>query len=733
MRVFLMLVLAISLFAFETTLAMSQAEETDRILVTAERWLEPTRRTNETVYTGTEITARGMELQGVRALSSVWEAMKILPGVHMEASEGLGLGAEQRNVRIRGVPGTLGSLTLDGVPNYGANPIGPRDYIYDMENIDNISVFKGAVPADLGTGVGSRGGAIVLQPLWARENPGMQASQGLGSDSFQRSFGRLDSGRLGDWGTRLSISGSHSKADQWRGPGQIGPRRNLNATAVQPFAGRGQFRLWVNHNDLDQHLFPALDFSQVQNLSENRRFAYNAERTGIPGIDRNYFDFNRGTYKNTDFIGFLELNPSDALDLSFKPYRSAEDTTIFQGVTMAGGRVQRRLREATRTGAIAQAAWSGPELTAVLGYHYEDTDLEVSVENFAITPEGLVFQGFGVRATPDSAAIHSPHIKLAGRWSRMDWQLGLKYFRYSEGNSQGFVSRPPDFEIVPAPDLDRRSRTYDILLPTLGVGSQLTDQLYVYGSYGRNFIRPYMFLPLVNLYNNNRTTFQAQGIALDELFDGFDIERSENYDIGLRYTHDRFELTPTLFYARHRRVMTPLFDPRVNLTYNQNAGSATSHGLDLQTDLFLTNNLTAFANVTYTRFTYDDDLVFQGQTLRARGNQLVDTPELILRAGFSYTRNQFEIGPSLRYTGSRFGDVQHREEIDAFTLFDLRISYTIRDWLNSDALRISLEINNIFDKTHISRIAASDFDRGGSASYQVGAPRTAVLSASVVF
>ena len=53
----------------------------------------------------------------------------------------------------------MGAMTVAGVPNYGGNPMGPREYLYDMENFENIAVYKGAVPADLGTGVGARGGA----------------------------------------------------------------------------------------------------------------------------------------------------------------------------------------------------------------------------------------------------------------------------------------------------------------------------------------------------------------------------------------------------------------------------------------------------------------------------------------------------------------------------------------------------------------------------------------------
>ena len=45
-------------------------------------------------------------------------------------------------------------MTVEGVPNYGIMPIGAREDIYDMENMESVSLYKGASPADLGTGSG---------------------------------------------------------------------------------------------------------------------------------------------------------------------------------------------------------------------------------------------------------------------------------------------------------------------------------------------------------------------------------------------------------------------------------------------------------------------------------------------------------------------------------------------------------------------------------------------------
>ena len=202
-----------------------KAKETtlQEVTVSEERIVTPTRQADETVYTGSEVTAKGIEVVGTRAKTSAYEAISLLPGLDVESADGRGLGVEQSTLRVRGIKGMVGALTVEGVPNYGGNPIGPRDYLYDMENMSGIAVYKGAVPANIGAGVGTRGGALELKPNWPKEKFGAELSQAGGSNSYHRTFLRLDSGSLPVTETKISGSYSFTEADKWRGPGELGP------------------------------------------------------------------------------------------------------------------------------------------------------------------------------------------------------------------------------------------------------------------------------------------------------------------------------------------------------------------------------------------------------------------------------------------------------------------------------------------------------------------------------
>jgi len=201
-----------------------EMKELPEVEIKGEKILLPTRQTGETVYTGVEVTQKGITLSGEKGKANVYEALSFVPGVVFESPDSNNLASEQANVRIRGVRGYLGGLTVEGVPNYGANPIGPRAYIYDLENFESVAIYKGAVPADLGSGVGNRAGAIELRPLWAKEKFGLNFSQTLGTFDYLRSFVRLDTGNLTPLKTRMSLSYSYAREDKWKGPGDLGPR-----------------------------------------------------------------------------------------------------------------------------------------------------------------------------------------------------------------------------------------------------------------------------------------------------------------------------------------------------------------------------------------------------------------------------------------------------------------------------------------------------------------------------
>ncbi|WP_417912388.1 TonB-dependent receptor [Candidatus Electronema sp. TJ] len=743
---------ALAGLAVAAAAAQAAAAETEmaEVLVTGEKLITPSMQASETVYTGSEITPKGIELQGARASTSAHSALDMLPGVNVESPDSTGLAAEMSSVRIRGVRSSMGAMTVEGMPNHGGNPIGPRDYLYDMENMRGISLYKGAIPGDIGTGIGSRGGAVELRPDWPGSDFGLRFKQGLGSNSYTRSYVRLDSGPVTEAGAAVSGSYSFSQADKWRGEGELGPRNNANFALTQPLGAKAEVKLWCNHNDLDQHLYRPLTWKETQNLSANYEKDFNAARTGVAEKDFEYYGYNRGSYENNDLLAILTVQAADSLRLAVKPYRTQEDAEIVQGVAPAaasagasssGGAssagtpasVQKRLRDIKHTGLIAEAMTEQDAVKGTLGYHLEGADSSILTQNYALTSSGLAYRGYGrMTVSDDDSWINSPYVKLAGTRGVLDWQAGLKYFRYTEAASKGYISdKTAPYALKRAPDIDQEEKTLDIWLPTAAAAWHFSNELEGRASYGKTFIRPYSYLPLHNIYSQNRAAFLAKGISLQDLFAGYDFEQADIIDLGLRWTSGSFEVAPTLFYGKHKNLLTTIYDPRVGLNYQQNVGEATGYGLDLEMNAYLSSQLTAFVNPTWTSMTYDEDLSYAGKRRPTEGNQVIDSPEWMVKAGLIWNWRQFEIAPMLRWLGERYADAENQNEVDSAFVADLRMSWLLPPLLQSKEMKLSLELNNMLDKEYISSISGSDDSRGGQASFYQGAPFSAMLTFSV--
>lgn len=699
----------------------------DTVVVSGDRVTTPTRQTTDTVYTGSQVTRTGIEAQGTKATISVYESVKILPGISVESADPYGLSAEQKNIRIRGVRGYLGALTVFGVPSWGGNPMGPREYLFDTENLDSIAVYKGAVPADLGTGVGARGGAIELRPLWPKETFGVRLSQGFGTDTYRRTYLRLDTGTLPRIGTAVSLSGSVTNADKWKGPGDLGPRRNMNVMLRQPLPGGTTFKLWVNVNDLEQHLYRPLSYDEVERLGANYDEDYNHRRHHSAGRDIDYYRYNRGEYRNRDVIAEVPLALSEHVQLSLKPYWSDEDTNILGGSTNKGGIITKRSREIERYGVISRLDMTFSPARATLGYWFESSDMLIRTANY--DPVTSAYKGSGMHMHNDgNGIVHSPFAKVSGTLGTLDWQAGIKFFYYEEPESQGYTASSPARPLRPAQDLSVKERHYEEWLPSLGLAWHVTDAMELYGSYGRNQIRPYAYLPLINMYNQNRAKFQASRISLNELFSGYDMEISDNYELGVRFWWERVELSAAVYYVKHRDLLTTVCDRRVGLSYYRNMGDATGHGLEIESSVFINKNITLFLNPTYTRLTYDNDLTYQGTTIRCKDNQVVDTPAWTFKAGMILTWRDFEFVPMLRYMNRRYGDAGHSERIDNYTVVDIKLGYTVRTLPFAKTMQVTLECNNLFGEEYVSVIDAMDDNRAGSTSYNVGSPFSTMLN-----
>jgi len=725
------LVISILLFLAQVAYA-GDSQTLEPVNISSTKIIEPTKQTEQTVYSGFEVTKEGMDLSGVQAQTSVYNAISILPDISVENADQSGLYAEGTNIRIRGVRGYLGAMTVEGIPNYGGNPMGPRDYIYNMQNFKAIKVYESAVPANLGVGVGNRGGAIELVPLWPLKSTQFKMQQTYGSYELYENFFRFDSGNINKSGTRFSASYSYGIANKWKGPGEIGPRNNVNIMFEQPLGDAFDAKIFFNYNFVKQNLYRALSYAQINNTNLD----YNSSKTGSSAQDIYYYGYNYGDFQNTDLFSILKFTPNEMFNITLKPYYSKEDTHIHQGVTQQNQKniVQKRTRDIEKKGIITQIDFNFDPFKISTGMQYEISNMDIYSQNYAIVGDILSYRGYGVFATSGDTYLKSPFLQVAFEGQKFNAQAGLKYFRFNDSPSQGYVtSNSYPYSLVRAPDLDRKARVYDIWLPNAGISYKFSDVFELYSNYGRNFIRPYAYMPLVNLYNTNRKTFQDAHITLNDLFDGYNIERSDNIDLGARIKGSWFDILPVVFYSKQKDLLTTVYDPRVKLNYQQNIGKATGYGFELAFNGYLNDYLTVFFNPSFTSLTYDDNISYQGDIVNCKDKQVVDVPKWLIKSGVIVNYDKWQFVPSVLFVGKRYTDAAHTEEVASYTTINAQINYTMKNIYKIHELKLSLQLNNILNKKYIAVIDSMDDAMAGKTSFFAGEPFNANISVNLTF
>ena len=106
-------------------------------------------------------------------------------------------------------------------------------------------------------------GVLDREILWPKAQRGAQVAQSVGSDNFQRTFARVDSGKLSE-GSELFLSASYTEADKWRGPGESpAGRSNVEIAWSRPLGERANGKLLVAYNDFKADNYRPLSYSQA--------------------------------------------------------------------------------------------------------------------------------------------------------------------------------------------------------------------------------------------------------------------------------------------------------------------------------------------------------------------------------------------------------------------------------------------------------------------------------------
>lgn len=694
--------------------------------------------------TKTKITEKGIGALGPTSMMSVPKAINLIPSVHQQSVDPLGLGDisnYHESFRFRGIEPTGGGnpatpINMENIP-ISARPGGGAN-IYDMENFGSISIYKGGVPANKGFGLTNIGGKIDMEIKRPKEAFGSNLKQTLGSHDARRTFVRLDSGTLPSQ-TAGFLSYSNTAADKWKGEGNA-DRENAMLGLSQKIGDGLKIEAFSIYNKAEVNPYRPLNYTQASSLGDN----YNTDFTNRPS-DYFYYGYNKNEFEDYNFLANIEYAFANNSIIKVKPFYWNDEGYYQETITMKNGqnRIRRWDIDHDLSGVQAEYSLKINALDFDIGYFFLEQERPgppTSWKLYTVSDGRLAFDKWQILSNSSHHRQQTPY--ASGKYAIGPFQLeaGVKYLNYTMPeittyNTQGI----PDVSYQSALDMatsvvssaSAQSKDFHEILPNAGLSYVLTDSLSCYFSYGRNYG---MSVALYPFYISQKSAFDSKGITLQDLWDNQELEIADNFDFGFRYITDKLYVVPTIYYAKHQNKTATYYDASLDATFPAAIFDADAYGFELEAGAMPLENLSLYASFSYNRFYFSQDISNQaGEVISVDGNQVPDAPEFLVKGIASYRIGDFTLSPVVRYFSSRYGDILQEEKIDEAVIFDFDVTYTRafpQLWVKK--MDVSLSLNNIFDKKYISIINTADYQTLGS-SYQPGAPFTMYGSVSLSF
>ena len=723
--------------------------------------------TNTVAVTREELLSAPGGISGLKMLET-------LPGFNVQTDGALGLYEFGNSVTVRAFNLQQIGFVLDGVPMgrsdaFGGSPI--FRYV-DNENLGSVVASPGAGDVSLPS-YASLGPIVSYNSILPSETMGGMAAITIGDDNLQRTFLKLETGKIG--GFSAYFSRSKTDSDLWRGAGTI-DREHLEGKLRYDFQNDAFLQAgYVSNNFFD---YDSPSFNRATYRTVGRDFGYEASISDscIAPVGPVY-DFNEdGTVDGSDFqpvftgascLNYFEdrINIRDDVLYSLKgglpitENLSVDATAYYEdkdgyGVSPDGYANSRTIflrQEALglpvvhprgvqyglsgvggiRKGITGGLTWDVANHTLQIGGWIEDEEYnrtQLRLNKTGGSADGEVIEdevAYFRRAYQSIRETTQIYVKDTVRLldDKLAVELGLKMLSidYSLDGYRDFA----DYERFGPQTIDAKYESDP--LPMIGAVYDLSSTDQIFASYSQNYALP-----------RGADDIFSTAVSFDA--PAPDAEESQNYEIGIRTNRPTFNGAVSAFYTKfdNRLVTGNVIDPATLQpeAFYINAGGTTAYGVELSgvwQPEFFNNQLYADVNLTYNRAELDD-----GFGVNPAGSLLADSPEWLFTGGVTWEPTEWLVANiSTKYTGERYADFAE----GAFQADNVMESYFLwsgyvdlggpNNFGLPENISLRFNVDNIFDEDTL----AFTFTTTGTgvASYRPLNPRTAQVTLTARF
>lgn len=703
------------------------------------------------------------EAERYPAGTSLLKLLDRLPGVHFTNSDPLGTYGWAKRLSIRGFTQQQLGFTLDRVP------LGDQSY----GNHNGLHVSRALIPENLGTlelsqgggtldtaSTGNLGGTLRITSDTPDYDFKLRYDQSFGSDSFQRSFARIDTGDRGGW--RAFVSASHYDTDKWKG---WGPQRQnqFNAKLVKEWE-RLTLTGFVNASRRGETDYADLSLVSTEvrgwgwdNYAPDWQRAIQVAReqcnaTYVNECEDAYY-LGRGL--RDDNLGYLtaDWSISDTMGLIVTAYKHSNDGQgHWANPYPPGGARTPDFPIALRTSEYFIDRWGVlPTFTVFFGDHTIETGFwsEKNEHDFlrnfypltAATPpnrtafvENPIFRDFAAAFEVDTLTwFVQDRINLMG--GRLTLDVGFKGVDVDYD-----ARRTVDARESQGPNRVRFANgaisAKDSFVPKLAVRYGFSNTTEGFLSYGEN-ISVYR-AGVAGLFNTSQTTF-------DLIKDSLEPESSRTIEGGVRLVTERLEGSLIAYDVLfENRLLAIQACPAIAgcVAGLANVGAVETRGVEAAALWRINDGLEWYNSAAYNASEYADDYFTDPSNpatlVPAAGKTVVDSPKWLVSSNLNWTLGNWDLRLGAKYTSERYFTFLNDGRVDGYTIANLALVYRLPElsWASNASIRFN--VTNLFDKQHHSTIGSNGFfTRYNAAGYmhtlQEGAPRQYFISGSFTF
>ncbi|ELW86464.1 MULTISPECIES: TonB-dependent receptor family protein [Acinetobacter] len=649
------------------------------------------------------------------AVTSIRDALKQVPGVQVQDSNGTGGSDVSLNLGVRGLTSRLSprsTVLMDGVPlsfaPYGQPQLSMAPV--SMGNIESIDVVRGAGTVRFGPQ--NVGGIINFNtraiPEKLSGSVGLTTEFATGTDQLKYSPNLFVGGTMEN-GLGLALLYSGTKGN--------GYREANNDIDIDDVMLKSSYQF----NDQDALAVNLHHYEGRGEMPEGLTTADYAKNPYQSNQFRNYFAGRRSDvsvkYSHKD-----ELNNFEVLGYYVDSFRTSDLESAIEGT--ANSRISNSPRD---------YKYFGIEPRYSRAYSLGNMNNEVTVGYRYLQEDSSEFSG---RTTPYNTATGIPGERLANTISEggtkahalyIDNRFGLGAFTITPGVRFESIKTHNDYSAYQSGKFINTVHPKiksDEFLPSLALQYNFNDQWNIFANAAVSF-GPQQYNQLAKV---------DAGQAVTTL-DGLHPEKSNNYEIGTKYLGNGLNAELTVFYLDFDKELILERPDNIGTGIWTNLGATSHKGIELGLNydfghLYdMLEGLKVYSNYTFTKAV--------SEAGKFEGKDLPYYSRHVGNLGLGYTFEKWSVNADMFAqskqhapgSGNIYQTVESADgrigNIPGYSTFAVRTGYDFgQDFYG---LKIAAGIKNVFDKEYFTRSSDST---GGK---YVGQPRTFYLQTSVNF